>query len=521
MRRFDADLLRLESLVGTSERDLELVNEIFRMLHTLKGSAAMLELHHTSALAHKLESLCEPLRAEDSVLSHDLVALLFEGRDALSDLIESGIEGTESSAPDELIARIDGFVERGGAHVAHLRSNEGSVRALSRSIRVEVARLDVLLNLVGELVIERTRINELISGLVRSDLPSELIPLVRDLRDAIEHHARTIAQMQDGVMSVRMIPIGTVFERFTRLVHDLAAARGKEIELAIEGASTELDKAIVDEIGEPLLHLIRNSIDHGIESPQARLTKGKTRSGRIELFAAHQGGQVVIRVTDDGAGIDVEAVRARAIADGLMTAGETRSHAELLELIFIPGLSTAAAVSDISGRGIGMDVVRETIGRLSGRIEVESEAARGTTIVIRLPLTLAIIEALLVRVAGQLYAIPLDTVIETRRVHEPGKDLPLVHLAEFFELSGDDRDRGPTRVAVVSVHGRRLGLIVDDFIGDQEIVIKPLSPAVGAIPGISGGAILGSGEIALIIDVNALARDAAPQGRALFGSGRT
>jgi two-component system chemotaxis sensor kinase CheA len=327
-------------------------------------------------------------------------------------------------------------------------------------------------------------------------------------------------------MKVRMVPIGRVFERFPRMVRDVAKARGKEVRLELSGAQTELDKTIVDEIGEPLMHLLRNCIDHGIEAPAARLAAGKPRAGTISLNAYHAGNQIVIEMADDGAGVDVERVRERATSAGLIAREDRLSEQELLELIFEPGFSTAELVSEVSGRGIGMDVVRKTVMHLKGLLSVSSARGAGTKFEIKLPLTLAIISALLVRVGEELYAIPLDSVLESQRIEIAdirtiqssevvvlrGTVVPLIRAAEFFGIDAP-RDPEKAMVVIVNVQGRQIGIVVDAFQGEQEIVIKPLSDVVGRIPGISGATILGSGAISLILDVHALVSDAYANGR--------
>ena len=349
--------------------------------------------------------------------------------------------------------------------------------------------MDALLNLVGELVINRTRISDIANTLERlmADKASNaggassgiIAPLAKDLADSAALLARTTNEIQESIMKVRMVPIGQVFDRFPRLVRDVAKARGKEVQLVISGAETDLDKTIVDEVGEPLMHLLRNNVDHGIEPPDEREKLGKARVGTISLNAYHEGNQIIIEVSDDGGGINLEKVRARGVKQGLISADDRLSDREIIELIFTPGFSTADVVSDVSGRGVGMDVVKRNISRLKGVFDVDTTPGQGTRFTIKLPLTLAIIQALLVRVGEELYAIPLDSVIESQRVEMPdvrtvhgnevitlrGQVVPLVRIAEFFELGGsarpgqgDDRHRGtagaPSRAGGRSVRGR-------------------------------------------------------------------
>jgi two-component system chemotaxis sensor kinase CheA len=451
--------------------------------------------------------------------------MLFEGRDLLNAYIRAGIDGTpvpQSGAGfmerlDTVVLRLSHSEEEEGPHVAAERGGAADAKSRPRTIRVDIARLDVLLDLVGELVITKNRIMQIGTTLAREG-GNDPAKLIADLNAAAALLARTSTELQEAVMHARMVRISGVFERFPRVVRDLAKSRGKEIELTIEGAETDLDKTIVDEIGEPLMHLVRNCVDHGIESPKRRRECGKPAAGKIELRAAHEGNSVVVQISDDGDGVDLERVRERGLALGLINADAEQTEHELLELLFVPGFSTARSVSEISGRGVGMDVVRRAIGRLSGTLEVASRPGLGTTFTIRLPLTLAILGALLVRIVGELYAIPLDAVSESLRI-DPSeiastqtgemfahreRVLPLVRAAEFFELGTLPKKDDDVLVVVVRAANREVGLVVDEFVGDQEIVVKPLSELVGPISGIAGGTILGDGSIALIMDPNAL-----------------
>ncbi len=530
LHRIDADALKLEQSAAAGKADPETVNALFRALHTIKGNAAMLGLDETARLAHGLENLCDLLRTERVALSASCVELLLRGRDLLSALVAA--EPTGGALPASLPA----FLERLGRVEERETSPTDDAQALTetpsravsglrrQTIRVDIERLDSLLNLVGELVINRTRISDLATSLSRAEGEE---PLRKALLESAALLARTCGEIQESLMKVRMVPIGRVFERFPRVVRDIAKARGKEVRLEISGAQTELDKTIVDEIGEPLMHLLRNCIDHGIEFPEVREREGKSREGTILLNAYHAGNQIVIEMTDDGGGIDFERVRARALAARLIAPEERLNEQELLELIFRPGFSTAENVSEISGRGVGMDVVQKAVTHLKGFFTVESEWKRGTRFQIKLPLTLAIITALLVRIGKGLYAIPLDVVLESQRLEIAdirsvagnevvtlrGQIVPLIRVAEFFHTEGA-RDPEKAMTVIVSVQGRNIGLVVDAFEGEQEIVIKPLSDLVGRIPGISGATILGSGAISLILDVHALVADAYASGKA-------
>jgi two-component system chemotaxis sensor kinase CheA len=562
LQQIDADLLQIEQFVGSGRADTELVNSLFRALHTIKGSAGMLQFTEVQTLAHKLENLCDLLRKDRMPLSEGCVDILFSGRDFLTDLVQAAIEGSDSPAGlHDYTARLDSFVavyeesapaeERASdaeveafeAEVARLLAEAQKPAAPAeaqaaepvkerakqkrasthQTIRVDIERLDTLLNLVGELVINRTRISDIANTLQRTLTDKDI---VKDLADSSALLARTTNEIQESIMKVRMVPIGQVFERFPRLVRDVAKSRGKEVHLEISGAETDLDKTIVDEVGDPLMHLLRNCVDHGIETPDEREKRGKPRHGTISLNAYHEGNQIIIEVNDDGNGIDLEKVRARGIKQGLIGAEDRLTDREIIELIFTPGFSTAEVISDVSGRGVGMDVVKKNITRLKGVFDVNTVPGAGTTFTIKLPLTLAIIQALLVRVVDELYAIPLDSVIESQRIEMSdvrtvhgsevitlrGQVVPLLRIADFFELGGE-RDPEKVMIVIVGLQGRQVGLVVDAFHGEQEIVIKPLSDVIGRIPGISGATILGNGSISLIIDVHSLVSEAYASGR--------
>ncbi len=610
LQQIDADLLRLEEFVDSGQADPEIVNSLFRALHTIKGSSGMLGFTEVQGLAHKLENLCDLLRKERMPLSEGSVEILFSGRDFLTDLVQAAIgQSAPPSGLNEFTGRLDQFVaiynetsnviegktpdrsESGGAvgsepmneaeiaafeaeiermlaeaaaaappapapspeapaapaasaapAAAPARANgedakkaaaQGKRSSLAQTIRVDIDRLDALLNLVGELVINRTRISDIATTLGRlmgdralNSSIGLIGPLSKDLADSAALLARTTNEIQESIMKVRMVPIGQVFDRFPRTVRDVAKARGKEVQLQISGADTDLDKTIVDEVGEPLMHLLRNCVDHGIEAPDERERQGKPRLGTIALNAYHEGNQIIIEISDDGGGINLDKVRAKAIKNGLIDTEDRLTDRELIELIFTPGFSTADEVSDVSGRGVGMDVVKRNITKLKGIFDVDSAPGQGTRFTIKLPLTLAIIQALLVRVVDELYAIPLDSVIESQRVEMPdvrtvhgsevitlrGQVVPLLRIADFFELGGD-RDPEKVMIVIVGLQGRQVGLVVDSFEGEQEIVIKPLSDVVGRIPGISGATILGNGSISLIIDVHSLVSDAYAGGK--------
>ena len=372
--------------------------------------------------------------------------------------------------------------------------------ASSKTIRIDVARLDALLNLVGELVIDRTRLVQLGNNVAERFGDHRVIG---DLQQTALHIGRITDELQEQVMKSRMLPIESVFSRLPRVVRDISAKQGKQVDFIIEGKDTELDRSVIEEIGDPLLHLIRNSVDHGLEPPEERIAAGKPPVGKLRLSAHHADSHIVITLDDDGRGLPLDALKRKAVERGAITAeqADRMTDAEAVQLIFEAGLSTAKELSDVSGRGVGMDIVRANVEKINGSVEVSTRRGGGTTFTIRLPLTLAIIQALLVRVAGGIYALPIHAVTETLRV-EPdqihrinrrdamqlrGTVLPLVALRRVFGIhDAESPDIGTAARLVVAVHapgGRQIGLIVDGLIGEQEIVIKPLGNLVGDVPG--------------------------------------
>lgn len=381
---------------------------------------------------------------------------------------------------------------------------------LSQTVRVDIERLDNLMNLVGELVINRTRLEQI--GLKHG---------LSDLGETLEQVGRITTDLQTLVMKVRMVPIEQVFNRFPRMIRDLAKELGKEINLVIEGEETELDRTVIDEIGDPLVHLLRNAIDHAISTPEEREKIGKPRAGTVKLIAYPEGNQVVIRVDDDGKGINPEVILKKAIEKGLVTEKEAEKlePQDIIMLIFKPGFSTAEKVTDVSGRGVGMDVVRTRIESLGGNISVQSKVGEGSSFIIRLPLTLAIIQALLIGLDKEIYAIPLSSIEETislspediKTIQDKevillrGNVLPVIRLGEMLEAqSSQVEDEQSLYVVVVKTGQRRAGLMVDTLIGQQEIVIKSLGKLLNGYKQFAGATILGDGRVALILDVASL-----------------
>lgn len=379
---------------------------------------------------------------------------------------------------------------------------------IKQTVRVDIDRLDNLMNLVGELVMHKGRLEQI--GFSHK---------INELNETIEQIDRISTDLQAVVMKVRMVPIEQVFNRFPRMVRDVARDLNKEVEFLIEGKETELDRTVIDEIGDPLVHLLRNAIDHGLELPQERLKRGKPQKGTVILRARHEGNNVYIEVEDDGAGIDSTRVIEKAVEKGVLTDREAQqiSREEAIELLFNPGFSTANDVTDISGRGVGLDVVKTKIESLSGEIFVDSKPGQGTRFRIKLPLTLAIIQALMVSVRNEIYAIPLSSVDETTMITKQdikmvqnqevimlrGSVLPLYRLADLLDIPGES-DSDEMYVVVVRKAERQIGLVVDSLIGQQEIVIKSLGKLLVGIPGLAGAIVAGDGNVRLILDIATL-----------------
>lgn len=382
------------------------------------------------------------------------------------------------------------------------RRQEGS------SIRVSIEKIDALINTVGELVITQAMLSQLGENFDMAKLDR--------LRDGLDQLERNTHQLQESVMGIRMLPISGAFNRFPRMVHDLSEKLGKKVELQMSGEQTELDKTVMERITDPLTHLVRNCLDHAIETPEARIAAGKPETGVIRLSAYHKGGNICIEVEDDGAGIDRERILKKAQELGIATRDEEITEQTIIDLIFLPGVSSAETVSDISGRGVGMDVVRRNIRELQGQLEVRSRRGQGTTVLIRLPLTLAILEGQLVRIGREKCIIPLVSISESLEISTDcasriagqaelytlrGSHIPIVRVAETFGFPVTSDGASESLLVVVEGEGERIGLVVDELLGQQQVVIKSLETNFKRIEGISGATILGDGSVALIIDV--------------------
>ncbi len=398
------------------------------------------------------------------------------------------------------------------------RVNGTGAKSLGKTVRIDVERLDDLMNLVGELVIDRTRLAQL-GGQLQSKYDDLSIG---DLTETSQHIGRIVDELQESIMKARMLPVESLFNRLPRVVRDLAQRSGKKIDFVVEGRETELDRSVIEELHDPLVHLLRNCVDHGIESTEGRAAAGKPEIGRIRLSAMHRENRILLHVEDDGAGIDPAKIKSTAVRKGVLTqeAAERLSDQEATELIFAPGFSTATTITDVSGRGVGMDIVRTNIEKLNGTVAVESKVGEGTRFTLELPLTLAIIDALMVGLSDQILAIPLVSVVETIRVRRSEiqwinrrqaiqlreQVLPLIGLDRALGLPAASTADDRVFVVAVRVGDNRFGLVVDSLLGELQVVIKSLGRQVGTIAGVTGATILGDGRVALILDVPSLVK---------------
>ena len=548
----DRDLVRLE----TEGDDPELIQEIFRATHTMKGSSAMLGYPRMSELAHSMESLLDGLRSGKMSVSAEMVDSLLYGLDILKVLRDSLVSPEKSPADiGPAVARLESAAEMAASVGGHRGDREGTTAAVRRSdgdvsgkkaatdgeqttspvsdrwtqhipqsVRVDVKTLDSLMNMVEELVIDRSRISQINRVLETKYAGDEL---VRDLSQTSSHVIKVINELQQDIMQVRMVPIGTLFNSFPRLVRDLAQRQGKKVEFTMEGLETELDRSIIEQIRDPLIHLLRNAVDHGVEDPEKRVGAGKPPIALVRLSAFQEGGHIVISMEDDGKGIDVNAVKQKAAAKGLISADEVArlSMTDAVNLVFMPGFSTVEKATDVSGRGVGLDVVRTNIEKLSGSVVTESRPGEGTKFMIVLPLTLAVIQGLLVSAGGTVYVMPLASVTETILMEQReivtvrgrhvirlrNNVIPLVSLDSAPGLGLSRADRGDKCFIVVARDGEKsIGVVVDELMEQQEFVVKPLGKFLVDIRGIAGATILGDGQVGLILDVPALIKMATP-----------
>lgn len=519
LERSEQNLLAAES----NPDHIELLDELFRATHTIKGNASALEFPELAGFAHVLEDLLDAVHKHEVAISRDLISLLLHAVDALRALVPAAAEGKDrlsrshQDLKNEIARRASGgkasVLAQGDPEV----SSPGAVPAAAlpfqtrnRTLRVDTEKLDHMLNLTGEIAIAQGRLRLLLEG-IKTDAGRRLLDVQREIESLQK-------SLQEQVMDVRLVPVGPMFQQFARSVRDISQSHNKLARLDIVGADVEVDTRVLEYLKDPLLHMIRNAVDHGIEPPNVRHAKGKNASGLLKLSASHKAGNILIQLSDDGAGFSRDRILARARALELVPEDAKVTDKELFSLVFKSGFSTAEEVTDLSGRGVGMDVVRRNIEALRGSIEIQSVEGQGATITIRLPLTLAIIDGFSVVADGETYVIPLEMISECLELRADqisrekvgvinlrGEPLPYIRLREVF---GSPKEL-PTRENVVVVHreGELAGIAVERLVGECQAIIKPLSRIFRDVPGVSGSTILDSGRVALILDVAALLRD--------------
>lgn len=561
----DNNLVKLES----NPEDPDLLNEIFRAAHTIKGTSGFLGFDEVTSLTHRMEDILNKLRKNELAVSPEIMDVLLESLDVLKILLDNVREGRSNENVDIQIAisHLEDAMEAGGARsddpgagnqpvepsaltqpeedspaeeltvaasaesslsvstvaaqpktpVATSRKKPGSSlkQAKEQTIRVDVERLDSLMNLMGELVLSR---NSLMQVNNEVSIEHEGTPAAEHLNRSANSVSYITTELQMAIMRMRMLPVGKVFGKFPRLIRDLTRESGKQIDLEIIGEETELDKSVIEEIGDPLMHCIRNCCDHGIELPDERIAVGKPPRGTVKLIASQEGSNIVIKVVDDGHGLDVTRIRQKAVERGLVseTEAERMPDSEVFRFIFEAGFSTAKKITGVSGRGVGMDVLRTNIEKLNGMIDLESKLGQGTSVIIKLPLTLAIVQGLLVESDKEVFILPMSSVIETVKTKQSsifyvnqrpvlrlrGEIIPVINLNDILEESARGFIMSEKQyIVVVGLAEKKLGINVDRFLGQEEVVIKSLGQHLGATQGISGATILGDGRIRLIVDL--------------------
>jgi two-component system chemotaxis sensor kinase CheA len=519
----------LPALLGTPFNPmsmLSMVDLVGRLVHSSKLMKEMdLDLFRPDELPFQLLLLVQPAESVDAVKR------IFDGVKYVSiqyfDL-SLGADQAPAPAPEPVPVAVPEPVAPAAAGpvvapVAERKApaqDKGSADKGSDTIRVSQAKLDSFMNTVAELIISKTMISHIVERFEAENLQGASDGLVKELRKASVYLDQVSKEIQASVLGIRMVPVKTIFTKFPRMLRDLAKGSGKKIELQMVGEDTEIDKSLIEELSDPLIHLIRNSADHGIEMPEVRARGGKPETGTVVLRARHEGDSVLVEIEDDGKGIDPAVIRAKAVEKGLFTAerADALTDEEAINIVFLPGFSTAQKVTDISGRGVGMDVVKSNVRKLNGTVSVSSAVGQGSIFTIKLPLTLAIIDALLMRAGGQVFALPGTAVEETllvpretlshltrrKAINLRGEVLGVTRLRELLHFKdAEDQtalDDNELPVVVVSTGGRRMGIIVDAFMRRQEMVIKPLAPYLASLPGISGASIMGDGGVVLILD---------------------
>jgi len=513
----------------TDPGNLELLDEMFRVAHTIKGNASALGFPELAGFAHVTEDLLEALRKHELAISREVISLLLQGVDAMRALIPAAAEGNDKLNPSQeelkkaIVSHAAGLETP--TQAAGLSSDPvfsptmssptavpGSIPpgARNRTLRVDTDKLDCMLNLSGEIAIAQGRLRRMTEDL-KTDAGRKLLEVHREIESLQKN-------LQEQVMCVRLVPVGPLFQQFARSVRDISQSHNKLARLQVVGADVEVDTRVLEHLRDPLLHMIRNAVDHGIEAPRAREAMGKPPCGSLTLTAFHKAGNILIQLSDDGAGFNRQRILAKARALNLLPDGEKCTDKDLFNVVFKAGFSTADAVTDLSGRGVGMDVVRRNIELLRGNIEIQSAEGQGTTITIRLPLTLAIIDGFSVTANNETYVIPVEMISECVELPSDqisseavgvlslrGEPLPYVRLREVFGKP----DQCPQRENVVIVHrdGGYAGIAVENLLGECQAIIKPLNRIFRDVPGVSGSTILDNGRVALILDVSTLLRD--------------
>ncbi len=565
LEKLDDDLVALEKM----PEEMHLLNGIFRSIHTVKGASSFLGFDLLVKITHKTEDVLNRLRKDELKVTPEIMDVILEAVDHIKLLVNDIRNGEIVERElDEIINKLipyisDTFrestvlpmettraadssgngthppVETGEAPESPSPAQEprtaepvaspepsapkpapaktapprGEELSDNTTVRIDVKRLDDLMNQVGEIVLERNRVLQM-----NIDYQSRenIVTFGEEFSKLAKRIDFVTSELQMQVLKIRMIPVEKVFKKFPRIVRNLSRDLGKEVNLEIIGEETELDRSVVDEIGDPLIHLIRNALDHGVESPEERVAAGKPRSGNVVLSATHEGNNIIISIRDDGKGIDPDKLAKKALDKGLVTEEQLAgmSGKEILDLVFLPGFSTKEKATDVSGRGVGMDVVKTNIRKLNGIIEIRSEVGKGSEFILKLPLTLAIIQSLLVDVENEVYSIPLAAVLETLKVetssfHQVGGQevlklrdsvLPLLRLQKLFGVKESESSVEQSYVVIIGVAEKRIGLIVSRLLGQQEVAIKSLGKYLAKAPGIAGSTIMGDGRVALIVD---------------------
>jgi len=515
---------RINSALLVLEKDysqIEQLDEIFRAIHTLKSSSMMLEFSDIAELSHVCEDLLDRLRKHEAPVTQQTIDVLFEVVDKLEMMVGERAEGKEGTVKFQVVASKVKQLASGETYSQRQEAPKTAVIPTIekiQTVRVQVDLLDSLFNLAGELIINKNRLDNILSDTADKELKAALA--------SMEHN---INELQENISAARLVPVGEIFQKFPRMVRDLAREAGKEVELVLEGSEIELDKAMIDTLSEPLIHLLKNAVDHGIEPAETRQKRHKKKSGMVKLAAKRAENHILIDVEDDGSGIDTTHIKEVAVRKGFVSLEEAESlqDRDALNLLFEPGVTSAEEVTDVSGRGVGLDVVRNSVKRLGGTVEVATEKGKGTRFILTLPLTTAVLQTLMVGVGKHVFAIPTDTVVETlevkpqdiKAIHNEQvlvlrqEVIPFVRLNKVLNIPGGD-DQENLIAVVIHIGDRLLSLGVDTVVDQVENIVKPFDSIALRFRGFSGGTILGDGSVALLLDIPSLfAFETLPRGR--------